>query len=119
LTVSLRQIKPVDPRRIASYIVYLSDEERCKCILDDACPNSVLIIVIQFLEVAIQLLVEFDFGHCDTFSLTAFDELSGRIAIADAKLKRLGIRTYLVTVLCDFHWDVEVARAGLELPRVT
>src|SRR5262245_59231671 len=59
LTVFVRQMLPVDPRWIPSYPVERWLEKGREGVLNDACPDTVNLFVLQFAELSVEVL---DYG---------------------------------------------------------
>ena len=119
VAVAVGQVLPVHPGRIARHVVHPADEQRGEGVLDDARPDAVLVVGVESPEIVIELLVKSGFRRGYGFCFATFEELFGRVAVADAEFERIGVAADMLAALGDLHGNVEVAGAGIELQRLS
>src|SRR3990172_10086884 len=73
---------PVDPRRVADYIVELSNKDRCKCVSEDSGPYSIASLLLKLAHLRENLRQEFNSVRVEADSdllSNSVDELLRRV----------------------------------------
>ena len=108
--VILGEIHPCNPGRIPGYVVNFPHKQRCEVILDNPCPNAILVFFVQADQFFVKSNVRVGGGDVQPFVMATGKKFVGRVSVLHALFQHIGILGHFLGALGNFFGYQQVWR---------